>query len=244
MHLSKNQYFKSIIAYKGSKFFGWQYQPDQRTVQGEILLALKTIHPNCKVKVKASSRTDKGVHAREQFVSIFVEQPVQSLKSSFTRILPEDIEVKSFQPGYLDPFSFASKQYRYFFTKKKNVFKSDYETLLPFSIDLDRFIEAWPLFQGEKSFHNYVTQGTEYKTLVRNCFSIKIKKKNSYSCVISLESNGFLKQMIRLMAGTSLMYASKKITKEDIKNSFSLNNYGQLGPVLQPNGLFLWKTIF
>jgi tRNA pseudouridine38-40 synthase len=244
MPLLKNQFFKAIIAYKGSHFFGWQYQPDQRTVQGELLLALKKLHPKTIVKVKASSRTDRGVHAREQCVSIFVEKPLQSLKSSFTRILPEDIEVKSFQPGYLDPFSFLSKQYRYFFTKKKNVFKRDYETLLPFSTDLDRFIEAWSLFQGEKSFHNYVTQGTEYKSFIRNCFSITVKKMNNYSCTVILESNGFLKQMIRLMAGTALMYSSKKITKKDIMHSFSTKYQSQLGPVLAPNGLFLWKTKF
>ncbi len=235
--------YKACFSYEGTNFFGWQFQPNKRTVQGEILSILKKISPNNNIKILASSRTDRGVHAREQWVRIELEKDIPHLERSLESLLPEDLLLLSLVQEDFHPFSYQYKEYRYFFSQKKQLFKRNCVTTLPKNISVEKFKEAWFFFLGKKSFHNYKTRGQVYKSHIRNCFFISVEEKKDL-IMVKIKANGFLKQMIRLIAGACLSYAKNQISEKDIQKSFDPKISKRLGVVTPPQGLFLWKTFF
>ena len=71
--------YKLIISYDGSNYSGWQIQPNEKTVQGELIIALENIFPNININLIGSGRTDSGVHANHQVANFKVETEISLL---------------------------------------------------------------------------------------------------------------------------------------------------------------------
>src|SRR5690625_3718960 len=143
------------ITYDGTNFSGFQIQPHQRTIQGEIEQALKKMHKGKDVRIHSSGRTDTGVHALGQ--TFHFKSTIQIQTKNWTRalnaILPEDVYVKRVDevpPPFHARFDVKEKEYRYFVRTdaEVNVFQRNYIYHYPKALDLASIKKACHYFQG------------------------------------------------------------------------------------------------
>lgn len=247
--------YKITIQYKGTRYFGFQVQSSDRTIQGEINSALKTISKSEQVKTIGSGRTDAGVHALAQVVRIEMplEIPALSLIRAMNSHLPDDIRVidasvatNDFHPIY----SAKSKEYNYVFTTQSTIspFAFELMTHFPFELNIDLMNQGCKIFCGEHDFINYQCTGTDVESTVRKIISCEIVRLESTGhwghlaneyYVLKVVGNGFLKQMVRLLMGALISLGKGKITLEDIEKSLKVPLKLRLGPTAPPQGLYL-----
>ncbi len=251
-----NNFYQLRLQYLGSKYFGWQIQNDQITVQGEIEKALKRAFPKSIFKTLGASRTDRGVHALDQLckLSIDCNVPEKNLLKALNDQLPADILVRDifrtseeFHPIY----SVKEKTYLYLFKiqpLRPNIFENQFIHFEPFQLDLEKMKHAAGIFVGEHDFYNYYTLGSDISTTKRKILSSQIFKLKSEDFPLSFSSdvftlkitgNGFLKQMIRLIMGAIIEVGKGSLDISDIEKSLKEKLPNKLSKVLDPRGLFL-----
>jgi tRNA pseudouridine38-40 synthase len=256
--MNETKYYRIVLNYKGTNFFGWQIQPSLRTVQGELNQVLEKLFQSSEVKSIGSGRTDAGVHAIGQVVKIQVPRYLaeEVLLRALNGMLPCDMSVlsvtvtdKIFHPV----FHAKWKEYHYYFSLKNNrhVFMQETVTILPrgkFSLGL--LNEGAKLFLGEQNFTNFYCEGSKIKSPIRKIYSIKFEEVRPNQdlgafydnvFVMKIVGSGFLKQMVRLIIGTLWKYSEGKISKNEIEQALSgrLSPKQKLAPVAPPEGLFL-----
>ena len=247
-------YYKAILSYKGTNYFGWQKQTNVPTIQEELEIVLKKISNTTNIQVIGASRTDAGVHANGQVAKIITpkEFTPTKLKKAFNQILNNDIHILSLEnatEGFSPAHDALLKEYRYYFSfsKDKIPFFNDLITYLNFNLHIDLIREACAEFVGEYDFVNFRTLGTPVNSTIREIKSIELTAlkgedflfpKNTY--YISFFGRGFLKQMIRLIIASIWSYSTGKIELNDIRNALLHQkiNY-KLAPTAPPQGLYL-----
>lgn len=247
--------YKLTLQYKGTQYSGFQVQPNDRTIQGELNKALKILSKSEDVKSIGSGRTDAGVHAIAQVVKVEipVDIPEESLVRAINSHLPHDIRVvaagrctNDFHPIY----SANSKEYNYVFSNKQAIspFAHDLITLVPFELDIEMMKKGCEIFCGSHDFINFQCTGTEVETTVRQIFSCEIIHHHSSGhwghvindyYVFRVVGSGFLKQMVRLMMGAIWNLGRGKITLEDLEKSLKSPLSKRLGATAPPQGLYL-----
>lgn len=251
------KFYKAIVQYKGTHFYGWQKQPDQRTIQGELEKVVSQLNSNSEVQVIGSGRTDTGVHAIGQAIKITMEKSFEpeKLKKALNSLLDNDIKVSSLEEctdDFQPVFSAHSKTYKYFFSVSKNQLPQYNEliTYLDFDLDMNLVDLACKEFVGEKDFVNFHTVGTPVKTTVREVTECRVEKvdttghllypEDTYVLVIS--GNGFLKQMVRLIMSAVWSVGRGKTTIEQLQASFDTTLNQKLAPTAPPQGLYLFEV--
>lgn len=251
-------YYKIKIQYAGTHYAGFQFLPDLKTVQGEINLALSKLTSK-KVTTVGASRTDSGVHACDQIVKVSSEVAIENLVVNLNKHLPSDIQCLKSEScnGDFRPSSQAmSKEYRYFFTNKKQSLSQLYIANFSNPIDLEKMKACTQLIIGEHDFCNFYSMGSNVKSSVRTVLSCELSIVNPQQLLdqkifpigeeqcfqFAIEASGFLKQMIRHLISALWMVGSGKMSIEDFKNLLNASKHDkQLWKVAPPNGLFLYK---
>ncbi len=252
--------YRATLSYKGTRYQGWQIQPEGKTVQGELNKALSAVSKSEEIRTIGSGRTDSGVHARGQIVRMdtpLVINPHNLLKALNT-YLPPDIRVvgcENSTPEFQPTFDAESKWYSYFFTINPypDPLVGDLMASYGFPLDLERMREACKLFVGTHDFLNFYTEGTEINSSVRTIFSCDIIDVAPggapfpfYSPIyeIRIHGNGFLKQMVRMMVGALWNVGRGKIPLSAISEALSSERKERLGPVAPPEGLYLMRVVY
>lgn len=265
-------YYKALIQYDGSGYAGFQYQKNIPTIQHTFNLALKSLSPG-KITTMGASRTDSGVHALSQVVKITSENPLNCLQihKELNSILPSEIFCLNLTscPGNFKPTSDTySKQYCYYFTNFINQGKSifyhqRFNANYAKKLNIETIQSCIKMLPGTHNFSNFYSAGSNIKSTIRTIYSCHLDLINphqenlnpkifSFSAEISecykltLEANGFLKQMIRHLVSVLWLVGNEKISPSEF------NNYLQGEIVLKkriwkiapPNGLFLVKIDF
>lgn len=237
------------VAYDGTEYSGWQIQPGKITIEGVLNEELSRVL-NEDIKVIGASRTDSGVHA-EGAVCVFDTKssiPGDKFSYALNRSLPSDIvimdsrEVSSdFHPRKVN----CRKTYRYSLWNDKFILptKKRYYHHIYTNLDIDVMCEAAKAFVGEHDFAAFCSTGSQATTTVRTIYSMNVIKKDKE---ISIEvcGNGFLYNMVRIIAGTLIEAGQGKYSPSDIEKmleSGQRNNAGQTAPA---NGLCLVKYEF
>ncbi len=261
-------YYKTTIQYEGTEFAGFQWQNGLRTVQDEINKALALII-NGKVTTRAASRTDTGVHALDQVVKISSALPIEceTFLESFNRHLPKDIKCLAIAPceGTFKPGAEAlSKEYRYFFTNKKQVSIEDRRFIANIAnkLDITAMKTCLKAIVGKHDFCNFYSIGSNVKTTEREISFCELLEINPHeifsgqtlfhvpndlqSCYqLRIEANGFLKQMIRHLMSALWMVGSNKLSVEEFLALIDgPKKEKQLWKVASPNGLYLYKISY
>ena len=250
-------HYRLIIQYKGTRYLGWQIQPESSglTVQGELNKALEVVskHP---AQTMGSGRTDAGVHALGQVAkaSINLEINPENLVKALNVNLPEDIRVIHAETSDYDFFPTVhakSKEYHYRFTAKRafTAFQNDLIVNHPFDLDLNLMREACKILLGEHDFINFYCEGTDVSSTVRTIFNCEIIEVSQGDWemlpphyIFKIEGNGFLKQMVRLLVGAVWNVGRGKISLEAFKTSLTSVRTQRLGPVAPPHGLYLVRV--
>ena len=239
------------LAYNGERFSGWQIQPDQRTVQGVLSDAIQAICGETVIP-KGSSRTDAGVHAADQVASFTTSSPFTPdiWRRALNAHLPKDVVVlrsSEVNPSF-DPISeTVTKRYRY------RIHDGEVRPVLarPFvwqwnsRLNVSAMQEASFFLVGEHDFTSFENPSSPRASKVRKINDLTIQRRDGGESTpdseiwIEIERNGFLYNMVRIIAGTLLMVGASKRPETWVGDVLADRNRTSAGPTAPPQGLLL-----
>ena len=255
-------YYRARVEYNGANYSGWQVQPNLPSVQQTIKdVFVRLCGTSDNVKVVGSSRTDTGVHALDQVIGITLPKHFapEKLLHSINSMLPEDIKINLLEEceAEFHPIHFI-KQKQYFYAFQEEKWASVFTRPLVFSVknalNLELMNQAAQLFLGEHDFIYYRSEGTPNKTTVRTVFESQVFRPGIgpfFSLtpapgilLFSVQANGFLRQMVRSMAGILHAVGRGAVTLDQVAETLGPNSakLKKLAPVLPGNALFLYSS--
>lgn len=193
------------FSYDGSKFYGFQRQENLKTVQGSIERALSKLNEN-DVFIQASGRTDKGVHAKDQYAHFDLERDVKLynlqkyLNSSFDgEIYIKKVEIVS--DGFHARYNVKSKTYSYYINMGEfSPVDKDYIYQLCKKIDIAKMKNSSLSLIGEHDFRAFATDSSDKENTIREIYSIDFVLDDNI-LIVTFKGNGFLRKMIRNIMG-------------------------------------------
>ena len=232
------------VAYDGTAYSGWQLQDNAPTIEGELNKALSDIHGE-EIRVIGASRTDAGVHALCNMAVYDTDARMPGEKVSFalnTR-LPDDIRVvwskevpEDFHPRHM----LTEKTYEYriwnaeFMPPTQRLYY--YHVSKP--LDVDAMKKASECLVGEHDFKSFSSIYTTAETTVRNITGIEVVKERD-EVFIRVSGNGFLYNMVRIIAGTLIEVGLKRKDEGYVKAALEALNREAAGPTAPAHGLLL-----
>jgi len=244
--------YKLTIAYDGTRYSGWQVQPNGVSIQSIIESALSTILKE-NSRIVGSGRTDAGVHALGQVAHFFCGAPFDQKKLllSLNGLLPIDIRAIDVQPvagNFHARYSAKAKTYRYHlqFKEKQNPFKRLYSYHLPYPIDLQQLRRGAKLMLGTHDFTSFANQahrGSASHDAVRTLKRLDLFEEED-GIYLELEGDGFLYKMVRNIVGTLLDCARGKIEPDQIPLIFEKKDRKAAAACAPAHGLFLVKVSY
>lgn len=244
------QRYKCIISYDGTRFSGYQVQPNKRTVQSELEAVLTKMHKGTNVKIAGSGRTDAGVHAKGQVVHFDspLPIPVEKWEMALNSLLPEDIavlRVEKVHESFHARFDACGKEYRYFLylSSKRDPFQRNYAYQYPYRLDLEAMEEACQYLLGTHDFSSFCSAKTEIEDKVRTIETIDLIQEGDLFS-IRFVGNGFLYNMVRILVGTLLEVGSGDRKPIDILDILEKKDRRFAGKTAPAHGLYLWNVFY
>ena len=239
---------KLTIEYDGKDFNGWQRQPNKLNIQGTIEQAIEQITGE-QIELFASGRTDSGVHALGQVANFKTNSkiPIDKIAIAINSNLKKSIVIKNAEEvneAFHSRLNCKRKTYRYIINNTVNgtAIYRNLETHIPMKLDINKMKEAISYFEGEHDFKAFKASGTSSKSSVRTIYRAEIIEKEDNRIWIELTGNGFLYNMVRIIAGTLVDVGIGKIQPEDIPNIIKSQKRENAGKTLPPHGLYLVKV--
>ena len=236
---------KLTIEYDGKDFNGWQKQPNKPNIQGSIEFAIKQITGE-EVELNASGRTDAGVHSWGQVANFKTESnlPIEKFPIAINTKLKRSIRIikaEEVDERFHSRLSCKRKTYRYVINNSEfaSAIYRNLETHIPQKLNIEKMKEAVKYFEGEHDFKAFKASGTSSKSSVRTIYKAEVKEMPNNRIYIELTGNGFLYNMVRIIAGTLVDIGLEKIKPEDISNIIMQGKRDLAGKTLPPNGLYL-----
>lgn len=232
------------VSYDGTRYCGWQVQPNGITVQEQIEKAIFSATGE-KVRVTGSGRTDAGVHAKGQVAHFDTESsiPAEKFYKALNVFLPEDIRVlescgrdQSFHA--CNGAKRKTYQYSFYVSEVENPLKDRYFVKLEKMPNLILMKEISTCFIGEHDFKAFCASGSSAKTTVRTIYDIGIKTCEN-DLVFTVTGNGFLYNMVRILVGTIIEAGYGKIKKEQVQKMLQTGERSLGGKTLPAKGLCL-----
>lgn len=239
---------KLTIEYDGTGYVGWQLQPNGLSIQEVMEGALARLLGE-EVRLHSSGRTDAGVHARGMIASFFSGKslPLSAYTDGLNCLLPPDIAVVSAEevPVDFNPRHQAKgKHYRYtiFNASRRSPLARASAWYLRDSLDIDRMRQGAALFIGEHDFAAFRTSGCAAKTTIRRIDSVEISVSGGF-IHIDVIGSGFMRNMVRIMAGTLVEIGKGKLPPEHVKRCLTESGV-KAGPTAPPHGLCLMEVYY
>ncbi len=239
---------KILIAFQGTRYLGWQSQRNGKTLQ-EIFEAILAKIFKEKIVLHGSSRTDAGVHAKG-FVAHFKTQGILSddkIKSALNYYLPNDalvLSAKTVLDSFHARFSARSKTYQYEIWNHRTrpaYDKAPYVLWLSQKLDLSAMKKAASFLTGKHDFNAFRDSGEEERKTIRTIHRLTVTRQ-APSIYIRVNADGFLKHMVRVIAGTLIETGRKKMLPSAIPAILKSKNRRLAGPTAKPLGLTLLKV--
>jgi tRNA pseudouridine38-40 synthase len=239
-----------VLHYDGARFCGWQRQPGERTVQGELEAAVSRLCGAAHT-VTGAGRTDAGVHARGQAAGVRVPEKwrAQALRKSLNAILPDDVWIaaafemrEEFHPRY----SAVSRSYTYLVGTDDfamSPFRRQYELAWRKPLDFDRLRRASEPLLGDHSFRAFAVKGTAPETDTHHCTVTRARwERRDGGVSFDISANRFLHHMVRFLVGTMLEVGEGRREPEVIKALLSETDNSNVSQPAPPHALFLEKV--
>ena len=241
------QNYKFTISYDGSRYYGWEHQPNtDLTIQGKIETVLtKMVNSDNIIEIICCGRTDAGVHAKCYVANFRTTStiPVERLPYALNTHLPVDIVVtKAFEvhEDFNAIGSCVRKEYTYqiYNSRLKDPFYVNRAWFYPKHLDEKIMQEAASQFVGTHDFAAVRSVGTDVKSTVRTVYYYNVERKGNL-IYLRVCANGFLYNMARAMVGTAVYAAEGKISPREIGRILSEGNRTAAGPTAPPGGLYM-----
>ena len=244
--------FKLVVSYDGTRYFGWEHQPDtEMTIQGKlesVLNQMTEMPEGESVTVIGAGRTDAGVHARAMTCNVLLntEKSEEEVQAYMNRYLPDDISVNSVKLAadrFHSRFKAIGKTYRYtcWFGASKPVFDRRYLTVLDCKPDVERMREAAEYLIGMHDYRSFCGNSRMKKSSIRVVDVIRIEESGNY-IRFYYHGNGFLQNMVRIMTGTLLEVGMGKREPGDMEEIIEARDRRKAGYTAPAQGLCLMKV--
>ena len=226
---------KLVVAYDGTNYHGWQVQDNGITIE-EVLNRTISELVQEDIKVIGASRTDAGVHACGNVAVFDTESRIPGDKFSFAlnQRLPEDIRIQEscevdadFHPRYADTvktFELPTKRL--------------YAAFCYYPMDIERMNQAAAYLVGEHDFKSFCSAGAQVQTTVRTIYAVNVTKADDM-VHIRITGNGFLYNMVRIIAGTLMQVGTGLMEPEQVKEILEARDRSKAGPTAVAKGLTL-----
>lgn len=237
------------LRFDGTNYHGWQIQPGKPTVQGILKDALfkvtgEDITPN------GCGRTDSGVHASGYVCNFETSSavPCDRLPYALNTFLPEDIvcvNAECVPDDFSSSYSAKAKTYRYTIDNStfSDVFMQRFAWHYKYALDIDKMRRAGQYFLGTHDFIGFAKSGFTVKTTVRTIYDIKIEKNNDI-ITIDVTGNGFLYNMVRIIAGTLVFAGAGKLDPDSLGDIIESRSRSMAGITAPAKGLCLREVFY
>ena len=239
-----------VLHYDGARFSGWQRQPDERTVQGELEGAVSKLC-GAPIAVVGAGRTDAGVHARGQAAGVRVPDKwsALALRRSMNAILPDDVWIAAafemrddFHPRY----SAVSRSYSYYVGTDdfaSSPFRRTTELAWKKPLELTRLAAAARSIEGEHCFRAFAVKGTAPEKDDHRCtVSRAAWRERDGGLVFEIQADRFLHHMVRFLVGTMLEIGEGRREPEAIAELLAQDDNSNVSQPAPPHGLFLERV--
>lgn len=240
--------YKFIISYDGSRYYGWEHQPNTEfTIQGKLEHVLSLMAGE-EVDVIGAGRTDAGVHAKAMVANarLDTEMTEDEIRDYMNRYLPDDIcirEVRRASERFHSRYNALGKTYRYtcYIDKVKPVFDRRYVYIPEEKPDVKKMKEAAEYLIGTHDFASFCGNPRMKKSTVRKVDVIRIVQKGPY-LTFTYHGTGFLQYMVRILTGTLLEVGYGKRTPESMADLIEAKKRALAGFTAPAKGLCLIKV--
>lgn len=240
--------YKMEIAYDGSRYYGWEHQPNtELTIQGKLESVL-SVMTGAKTEVIGAGRTDAGVHAKGMVANVHMdtELPETEICAYMNRYLPEDICIRSVKIAserFHSRYNATGKTYCYtcYTGDGKPVFNRKYVYVPDRRPDVLLMKEAAKYLVGEHDFKSFCGNPKMRKTTVRRIYDIEFVQSGSY-LNMTYHGSGFLQYMVRILTGTLLEVGFGKRSPGSIPELIEARDREQAGFTAPAKGLCLLKV--
>ena len=237
---------KITIQYNGKNYCGWQKQNNSPGIQGTIEKAIFDITRE-EVKITGSGRTDAGVHALGQVANFKINSqiPVDRIPNALNAKLPKDISIvkaEEVDEDFHSRYSAKKKTYRYqvYNSLYRSPIYADISYPVKYDLDIDKMKKEAKSLIGTYDFKGFMSSGSSVIDTVRTIYNIEVSKSEDL-IIIEIEGNGFLYNMVRIIAGTLVDIGRGRIT-EKMSTIIESKSRSMAGHTAPAHGLFLKKV--
>lgn len=237
------------VAYDGTNYHGWQVQNNGITIESELNRCLTQLLGE-PIEVIGASRTDAGVHALGNIAVFDTETPMPAEKISYAlnQRLPEDIRIQHSEevPADWHPRHCESRktyEYRIYCSEFPMPVKRLYSYFTYWSLDVNRMREAASYLEGEHDFKSFCQTNAQVESTVRTIYFVEVEEQGR-ELVIRVCGNGFLYNMVRIIAGTLMEVGRGRMQPEDMVSILEARDRAAAGPTAPAHGLTLVKYEF
>ncbi len=247
--LNPQKRIRLVVAYDGTNYHGWQLQKNGNTIEQELNKALSSLLGE-EIAVIGASRTDAGVHALGNIAVFDTISPIPAEKYSYAlnQRLPEDIRIQNSDQVENDwhPRHQNSKktyEYRIYLGEFPMPVKRLYTLHCYHALSVEAMEEAARYLVGEHDFKSFCQVNAQVESTVRTLYEVTVEKKEQ-ELVIRVCGNGFLYNMVRIIAGTLIEVGQGKRKPEELAGIIEKKDRSAAGPTAPPQGLILMKYEF
>ncbi len=237
------------VAYDGTNYHGWQLQNNGITIEAELNRCLTQLLGE-QIQVIGASRTDSGVHALGNIAVFDTEtrMPADKVSYALNQRLPEDIRIQKSEEVALDwhPRHCESRktyEYRIYCGEFPVPTKRLYSYFTYHPLNVENMRKAAALLVGEHDFKSFCQTGAQVESTVRTLYTVEIEEQGA-EVVIRVCGNGFLYNMVRIIAGTLMEAGWGKRQPEEMKAILEAKSRSAAGPTAPACGLTLMKYEF
>ena len=245
-------YFRYFIelAYNGSRYHGWQVQPNAMTVQEMITRAARLMWMN-DFTITGCGRTDTGVHASQYYAHFDLkearhQQELDDLAFKLNRYLPADIAIyRIFQvpPELHARFDPLSRTYEYHIHTRKDPFLDDHSWFFHQFLDVDIMNKGGNIIAEYEDFTSFSKANVKRKTNLCTVTEAYWRQEG-HRLIFTITANRFLHDMVRAIVGTLIKLGQHRISLEELRKIIESKDRCQAGESVPAHGLFLSRIIY
>ena len=236
--------FFITLSYDGTRYHGWQVQPNGPSVQEKLQWALSTILRQ-DIQVTGAGRTDAGVHARMMVAHFDVETmdfDLQDLTYKLNRLLPQDIAIQKMEPVSDEMharFSATSRTSHYYIHTVKDPFHRAYSCELHYPLDFQLMNEAAAILMTYEDFGAFCKAHADVKTTLCHITAAAWHQTSPSTWYFEITANRFLRNMVRAVVGTLIDVGRGRLSLDDFRKVIEGKRRTEAGESMPANALFL-----